>query len=166
MSAPESPLPGNGLLSDPVPLPPLRVPRTDLGLTQQPNARVAWLQDAKIGMFIHWGVYAGPARGEWYQRDAGIKPSEYRKFLDESSPEQFTADRFDPTAWARLAQEMGARYVVLTARHRDGFGLSANTHPNAWTSLQQPHVRVTVVGPEAGHRASIRSLEVFDRPFS
>ncbi|MFC0439887.1 alpha-L-fucosidase [Kutzneria buriramensis] len=138
VSAPESPLSRNGFLSDAVPLPPLRVPRVDLGLPQQPNERVSWLQDAKIGLFIHWGVYAGPAQGEWYQRDAGIKPSRYRSFLDESSLGQFTADRYDPTAWVRLAQEMGAKYVVLTARHHDGFGLSANTHPNAWTSLQPP----------------------------
>ncbi|EWM10049.1 alpha-L-fucosidase [Kutzneria sp. 744] len=138
MSVPESPLARRSFPSDAVPLPPPRVPRSDLGLDQQPNARVCWLQDAKIGLFIHWGVYAGPARGEWLQRDAEIEPSVYRRFLDESSPEQFTADAYDPEAWTRLAQEMGARYVVLTARHHDGFGLSANSHPNAWTSLQPP----------------------------
>jgi alpha-L-fucosidase len=138
VSKPESPLCQGQFLSGGVPLPPLRIPRTDMDLDQQPNWRIRWREDAKIGLFLHWGVYAGPGKGEWHQHEARIKPSVYRGFLDDDSPEQFTADRYDPAAWVQLAEDMGAKYVVLTARHHDGFGLSANSHPNAWTSLQLP----------------------------
>ncbi len=44
---------------------PIREVRTDLGLQMQPDEKIQWMRDARIGMFIHWGLYAGPARGEW-----------------------------------------------------------------------------------------------------
>src|SRR5690349_14316734 len=56
-----------------------RLPETDMGITQQPNDKMQWLLDAKFGMFIHWGLYAGPARGEWYRENVGMPEEEYRK---------------------------------------------------------------------------------------
>ncbi|PWG14320.1 alpha-fucosidase [Streptomyces sp. V2] len=122
----------------PLPLPPLRIPRPDLGVEQQPDEKIRWMQDARLGMFIHWGVYAGPAKGEWYMENAAVTPENYRRYVTDPGPAQFTADAYDPAAWARLARDMGARYTVLTARHHDGFALWPSTHPNAWHSGQAP----------------------------
>ncbi|QUQ64378.1 alpha-L-fucosidase [Kutzneria sp. CA-103260] len=147
-----------------VPLPVLRVPQIDMGLAQQPDSTVGWLQDAKIGMFIHWGVYAGPAQGEWYERNAQVKPSVYRKFLTDASPQQFTADEYDPTAWARLAKDMGAKYVVLTSRHHEGFGLYPNSHPNAWTAAQAPLARDFIAGYVTAVRAAGLKVGLYYSP--
>lgn len=49
--------------ADPLPLAPLRIPRTDMGVEQQHDSNVQWLQDAKLGMFIHWGGVRGPGQG-------------------------------------------------------------------------------------------------------
>ncbi|WP_234384576.1 alpha-L-fucosidase [Streptomyces sp. MMG1121] len=131
-AAPDAPLPL------PLPLPALRIPRTDMGVGQQPDSAIKWLQDAKLGMFIHWGVYSGPAKGEWWMHSAPITPADYRKFVTDATDEQFTADAYDPTAWARLAKDFGARYVTLTTRHHDGFALWPLNHPNSWNSGQAP----------------------------
>ncbi|KAA2264219.1 alpha-fucosidase [Solihabitans fulvus] len=149
-----------------VPLPPLRVPQIDKGLPQQPDAKVGWLQDAKIGMFIHWGVYAGPAQGEWYMRQAQVKPSAYRHFLTDATQQQFTADQFDPTSWTGLAKDMGAKYVVLTTRHHEGFGLYPNAHPNAWTSAQSPLNRDFVASYVSAVRAAGLKVGLYYSPIN
>ncbi|MEU6261547.1 alpha-L-fucosidase [Streptomyces sp. NPDC047043] len=124
--------------ADPLPLPPLRVPKTDMGLEQQPDDKIRWLQDAKLGMFIHWGVYSGPAHGEWWMHNAPITPADYQKYLTDATSEQFTADAFAPADWAQLAKDFGARYTTLTTRHHDGFALWPLNHPNSWNSGQAP----------------------------
>ncbi|MCL8017275.1 alpha-L-fucosidase [Streptomyces sp. AS02] len=123
---------------DPLPLPPVRVPQVDLGIEQQPDAKVQWLRDAKLGMFIHWGVYSGPAKGEWYMHNAPVTPENYGKYVTDATDEQFTADAYEPADWARLAKDFGAKYVTLTTRHHDGFALWPLKHPNSWNSGQAP----------------------------
>lgn len=92
--------------------------------------RAQWFREARFGMFIHWGVYAVPAGewngrkisptqgGEWIFRLLSIPVVDYRKF-----GAGFTASRYDPQAWVRLAQESGMKYVVVTAKHHDGLAL-------------------------------------------
>ena len=94
-----------------------------------------WYLDGKFGIFIHWGVYSVPAFGnEWYPRNMyrqGTK--EYEHHVATYGPqtrfgycdfvEQFTAERFDPDAWADLFVRSGARYVVPVAEHHDGFAM-------------------------------------------
>ncbi len=80
--------------------------------------RVAWFQEARFGMFIHWGLYAIPARGEWVRNIEEIDAETYDRYMEE-----FTARDYDPRQWARIAKEAGMRYVVLTAKHHDGFCL-------------------------------------------
>ncbi len=80
--------------------------------------RTTWFMDARFGMFIHWGAYAVPARGEWIQSVERIPTDRYAKYAME-----FVPDRFDPRSWARLAREAGMRYAILTAKHHDGFCL-------------------------------------------
>ncbi|WP_194920252.1 alpha-L-fucosidase [Catenulispora rubra] len=121
-----------------LPISPVRVPQTDLGLTQQSDAKIQWMRDSRLGMFIHWGVYAGPAQGEWYEHNAAIPPETYKNFVTVASPQQFTADAYRPADWAQLAKDFGAGYTVLTTRHHDGFALWPATHPNAWTCGQAP----------------------------
>ena len=80
--------------------------------------RVAWYQEARFGMFIHWGLYAIPARGEWVRSVEEIPEEEYLPFFDEFNPVDF-----EPEKWAKAAKEAGMKYAVMTAKHHDGFCL-------------------------------------------
>jgi alpha-L-fucosidase len=69
-------------------------------------------------MFIHWGLYAIPARGEWVRSVERLRQEDYLEYFKE-----FTAAEYDPGEWARLAKKAGMKYAVLTAKHHDGFCL-------------------------------------------
>ena len=75
-----------------------------------------WFSEARFGMFIHWGIYSIPAKGEWTLFYSGQDYSEYEKYA-----EQFNPLAFDPVEWAELAWNAGMRYVVFTTKHHDGF---------------------------------------------
>ncbi len=122
-----------------------------------------WFEDAKFGIFIHWGVYSVPAwrklepglyasYAEWYYARVMFNPDnggeefhnknygadfEYRDFAP-----MFRAELFDPGLWAELFQRAGARYVVLTSKHHDGYCLWPTKSPykKAWNSMDVgPH---------------------------
>ncbi|QJD85422.1 alpha-L-fucosidase [Cohnella herbarum] len=76
-----------------------------------------FLQD-RFGMFIHWGLYSIPARGEWLRGNEKMTFEQYKVYFDE-----FDAARYDPRAWARAAKAAGQKYAVLTTKHHDGFCL-------------------------------------------
>lgn len=123
-----------------------------------------WFQDAKLGIFIHWGPYSVPAftpkgtYSEWYQYwlqnktlfgNGQFKGDEvyqyHRKTYGDSFPyyqfgEMFTADLFEPEQWASLFAKSGARYVVITTKHHDGFCLwpseQANDRGFPWNSME------------------------------
>lgn len=80
--------------------------------------RMSWWQNARYGMFIHWGVYAIPARGEWVMYQEHIPHEEYAPLAAEFNPR-----RYEPDAWVKLAKEAGMRYMVMTTRHHDGYSL-------------------------------------------
>lgn len=82
------------------------------------NERVEWFKNDKFGMFIHWGLYAIPARNEWARSIEQISIEDYQQFYDEFDPVDY-----NPREWAKLAKEAGMKYVVLTAKHHDGFCL-------------------------------------------
>ena len=77
-----------------------------------------WFQQARFGMFIHWGIYAIPARGEWVKQQESIHDSEYQPFFETFNPVDY-----DPREWARAARDAGMQYAVMTSKHHDGFCL-------------------------------------------
>lgn len=83
-----------------------------------PSKAMDWWRDAKFGVFVHWGLYAIPGKGEWHMFNDKVPAAEYAKLAQAFNPRHY-----DPTRWARLAKDAGARYMVLTARHHDGFAL-------------------------------------------
>ena len=85
---------------------------------EQRRARKLWFSEARFGMFIHWGLYAIPAVGEWTMLNQHYEPDVYARLAGRFNPE-----RFDVTTWIDLAKQAGAQYVVLTTRHHDGFSL-------------------------------------------
>lgn len=80
--------------------------------------RTEWMMKDRFGMFIHWGLYAIPARGEWIRNQERITVEDYQQYFDEFNPTEY-----DPKTWAKLAKEAGMKYAVMTAKHHDGFCL-------------------------------------------
>lgn len=81
--------------------------------------RMQWFKDAKLGIFIHWGIYSVYGIDEsWSFYNELIPYDEYMKQLD-----GFTAANYDPNNWAKLIKESGARYAVITTKHHDGVAL-------------------------------------------
>ena len=82
------------------------------------NKKVEWFRHDRFGMFIHWGIYAIPARGEWVRSVERIHKEDYEPFADEFDPIDY-----DLREWAKLAKAAGMKYAVLTAKHHDGYCL-------------------------------------------
>jgi alpha-L-fucosidase len=98
-----------------------------LGETQKEHdRRMAWFREARFGLFIHWGVYSVPAGewgtnknyGEWFLEETKMPVSQYEKFAS-----QFNPVKFDAHEWVRLAKNAGMKYIVITSKHHDGFGM-------------------------------------------
>jgi alpha-L-fucosidase len=98
-----------------------------------------WFRDAKLGIYVHWGVYSVPARGCWYGRKMyDERRPEYAYHVDRfGHPSEFgykdfipmwKAERFDPDAWLTLFRDAGARYFTPCAVHHDGFDLWDSPH--------------------------------------
>lgn len=77
-----------------------------------------WFTHDRVGLFIHWGLYALPARHEWVKNRERITDEEYQKYFDHFEP-----DLYDPVQWARDAKAAGMTYAVITSKHHEGFCL-------------------------------------------
>ena len=82
----------------------------------QVMARTEWWRQSRFGMFIHFGAYAVPARGEWVKSNERLTTEQYQKYIDTFNPVDF-----DAKAWAKTAKAAGMKYAVLTAKHHDGY---------------------------------------------
>ncbi len=122
---------------------PFRPDWTSLKNYQSP----AWYDNAKFGIFIHWGVFSVPAFGnEWYSRNMYQQGSkDFAHHIATYGPHStfgykdliplFTAPKFDPQGWAQLFRDAGARYVVPVAEHHDGFALY-DSQLSDWTAVK------------------------------
>ena len=77
-----------------------------------------WFEDAKFGLFIHWGVYSILGDGEWVMNNQNISIKEY-----ENLPKFFNPTKYDPEKWVLMAKEAGMKYITITSRHHDGFSM-------------------------------------------
>ncbi len=96
-----------------------------------------WWTEARFGMFIHWGLYALPARHEWVSFNERMTEEDYRRYF-----EQFNPDLYDPKEWARQAKAAGMKYVVVTAKHHDGFCLFDSKHTD-YKATERPAARTS-----------------------
>lgn len=109
-----------------------------------------WYDQAKVGIFVHWGLFSVPAfHSEWFWFDLNNAEKENSSdvvdFVKRNYPpnfsypdfaSQFTADLFDPDRWAKLFKQSGAQYVVLTSKHHDGFVLWPSKYSQlSWRSV-------------------------------
>ncbi|MCI5661499.1 MAG: alpha-L-fucosidase [Clostridia bacterium] len=85
-------------------------------VTRKTPGDTAWFTRDRFGMFIHWGLYAMPARHEWVKTRERISEEKYDKYF-----EHFDPDLFDAREWARQAKAAGMKYAVLTTKHHEGF---------------------------------------------
>jgi len=107
---------------------------------EQRDARMEWWREAKFGMFIHWGVYAVPAGiyngkqiggiGEWIMNSGKIPCAVYQQYA-----KQFNPVKYNPDEWVKAAKTAGMKYIVITAKHHDGFTLF-DSKASDWTVVK------------------------------
>lgn len=113
-----------------------------------------WFREAKLGIFIHWGIYAVEGVTEsWSITDGRMSYDDYMKQL-----EGFTAAKYDPRKWAELFRKAGANYAVLTSKHHDGVALFDTEHTDLNVVKRTPAGRDLIAEYcDAMHEAGIRT---------
>jgi alpha-L-fucosidase len=132
---------------------PSRCSCTSHPMTPHTTSDTCWFHEARFGLFVHWGLYAlrSSTGAEWAIYRESISKEAYRKYLN-----HFTADRFDPDAWMSLARRAGMRYVVVTAKHHDGFCLFP-TETSDWHIGKTPFGKDAIrLLADAARRAGLR----------
>lgn len=119
--------------------------------TLRARAYPEWFTEAKLGIFIHWGVYSVPAwsgpedYAEWFLRGLQTGDSLRIRYMRDNYGEDFEyedfaplfkAELFDPGEWAELFRQAGARYVVLVSKHHDGYALWPSAYSPGWNSVE------------------------------
>jgi len=101
------------------------------------DERMQWFADAKYGIFIHWGIYSlGNTSESWAFYNKQVPYADYMAQIN-----QFSAERYNQTQWAKLAKQSGARYAVITAKHHDGVALWDTKLSNLSIARQSPAAR-------------------------
>ncbi|MDR3339990.1 MAG: alpha-L-fucosidase [Candidatus Symbiothrix sp.] len=101
------------------------------GQSQKPNTQ--WFEDARFGMFVHFGPYSVLGNGEWVMNNRPIKGEDYKRLQDLFNPQAF-----DAKEWVKIAKDAGMKYITLTSRHHDGFS-NWNTRQSDWNSMNTPY---------------------------
>jgi alpha-L-fucosidase len=101
--------------------------------TRLQNPDHQWFQDARFGLFIHFGVYSALCDGEWVMEFRRITVHDYKKLQHVFNPQLF-----DAAKWVALAKKAGARYITFTARHHDGFS-NWDTKQSEWNIMNTPY---------------------------
>jgi alpha-L-fucosidase len=105
-------------------------------------SKMSWFQDAKLGIFIHWGIYAVDGVDEsWAFYNKKMSWDAYMKQLN-----GFTASKYNPTDWVNLIKASGAKYAVLTTKHHDGVALW-NTKQNHYSTVKNTPAKRDVLTP-------------------
>lgn len=104
----------------------------------------AWFEDARVGLFVHWGIYSLLADGEWVMENRSITAAEYERLAP-----RFNPTRFDARAWVALAKRAGAKYLVMTTKHHDGFAMF-DSRVTDWDIIDRTPFRRDVIAELAG----------------
>ena len=110
---------------------------------EQYDKRMEWFGNAKLGIFVHWGIYAVNGVSESWSFYNKYLP--YEQYM--SQCDGFTASKYDPKAWLDLIKESGARYTVLTTKHHDGVALWDTKVPDAISTVKNTAARRDLVTP-------------------
>ncbi len=140
-----NPAPAEGVTVEPA----ATTPATAVETPAQRDARMAWWREAKFGLFLHWGVYSVPAGkygnrtdyGEWIMNSARIPVAEYQAYA-----RQFNPVKYDPALWAKTAKAAGMRYIVITAKHHEGFAMFPSA-ASKWNVVDATPYGKDLVGP-------------------
>ena len=121
-----------------------------------------WFSDAKIGVFIHWGIYAVDGTVESWPMKDGVKQAE--SYMSQLS--RFNPRKYDPDQWASLFKKIGARYVVMTTKHHDGVALWKSRQPGALSIPTHSPYGKDIIRPlfEALRKNSIKCGAYFSNP--
>lgn len=144
---------------------------TCLNVTAQNNVsaqKMDWFEDAKLGVFIHWGIYSVDGISEsWSFFNNYINHDNYIKQLD-----GFTAKNYKPKEWAKLIKQAGAKYTVITTKHHDGISLWNTKADKAITTLKDAAAKQDVITPfveaiqqEGLHTGLYYSLPDWSHPY-
>jgi len=104
-----------------------------VNLTAQTKPSTQWFEDARFGMFIHFGVYSVLGDGEWVMNNRPIKGADYKRLQDLFSPQAF-----DAKEWVKIAKDAGMKYITFTSRHHDGFS-NWDTKQSDWNIMNTPY---------------------------
>jgi alpha-L-fucosidase len=131
-----------------------------------------WFKDAKLGIFIHWGLYSVPAYGgiesygEWYLRGLQVGSPLRTEFMKKNYGENFTyrdfaplfkAELFNPDEWAKLFVDAGAKFIIFVSKHHDGYCLWPSKYAPGWNSMDVgPHRDLVGDLAKAVRRADVK----------
>jgi alpha-L-fucosidase len=108
--------------------------------------KMQWFSDAKLGIFIHWGIYSVNGISEsWSFFNNYLNHDAYMKQLN-----GFNASKYDPQQWVQLIKESGAKYAVITTKHHDGVALWDTKAPNAVTTIKHSAAKRDLLTPFVG----------------
>jgi len=123
------------------------------------DPQTQWFREAKLGMFVHFGIYALLGRGEWVMYNEDIRREEYEKLTRRFNPSAFDADE-----WVQTARRAGCRYITVTAKHHDGFCLFDSALTD-YKITNTPFAR-DLIGElvDACHRGKMRIIFYYSQP--